>query len=328
MSRTQLINMCKELGITKGLSNKNKDELIRLISKHNDLKLTIEQKNFNTVLNELKLKYREMKKPSVCSNCNEIGHGISSIKCPINIQFRNKQKDKIKKYMLSRNLIEDKTIDEHCNELSIILGISSNLCRTLYNEIPAEEFILNSEIDITSYFESIQEKKVLCSICNKQLFNIQENTIHIWKSNQLCDNCWGNYENEREIIWDNILSYKPIKCQLCNSTKNKKQERYHYDHINMFDKNNSISSMVNEGINIEEIYKEIDKCQILCLTCHHIVSDIEHKLGFTRIKQSLTRKLNQNEITEEEHENLRLYYQKMYEDKMSMIYFEVKIFRS
>ena len=82
--------------------------------------------------------------------------------------------------------------------------------------------------------------------------------------------------------------------------------------------------MVNEGIEIEEIYSEINKCQILCLSCHHIVTDIEHKLGFTRIKQSLTRKLNQNELTEEEYNNQILYYQKIYEEKLKHIYDELK----
>ena len=85
--------------------------------------------------------------------------------------------------------------------------------------------------------------------------------------------------------------------------------------------------MVNEGLNIEEIYSEIDKCQILCLSCHHIVTDIEHRLGFTRIKQTLTRNLNQCEITEEEYNKQTLYYQNIYEEKMRNIYEELKLFR-
>jgi len=84
--------------------------------------------------------------------------------------------------------------------------------------------------------------------------------------------------------------------------------------------------MVNECVNIEEIYSEIDKCQILCLSCHHIVTDIEHKLGFTRIKQTLTRKLNQSEITEEEYNKQTQYYQNIYEEKMKFVYKELKLF--
>ena len=62
----------------------------------------------------------------------------------------------------------------------------------------------------------------------------------------------------------------------------------------------------------------------MCLSCHHIVTDIEHKLGFTRIKQTLTRKLNQSEMTEEEYNKQTQYYQNIYEEKMNFIYKELK----
>lgn len=70
--------------------------------------------------------------------------------------------------------------------------------------------------------------------------------------------------------------------------------------------------MVNEGVNIEEIYHEIDKCQIVCLSCHHIITDIESKLCFTRIKHNLTRDLNQGDISEEEYNNQKYMYEKIY----------------
>jgi hypothetical protein len=126
-------------------------------------------------------------------------------------------------------------------------------------------------------------------------------------------------------MWENIKKYKHIQCEICASTQTYTSERYHYDHLNMFNKDKSVCSMVNEGVNIEEIYAEIDKCQILCLPCHHIVTDIEHKLGFSRIKQTLTRSLNQSEITEEEYNKQTLYYQKIYEEKMKNIYEELKL---
>lgn len=93
----------------------------------------------------------------------------------------------------------------------------------------------------------------------------------------------------------------------------------------MFDKGNSICSMVNEGNMIEDIYTEIDKCQILCLSCHHIVTDIENKLGFSRIKQILTRKLNNCEITEEEYTQQKIEIGEIYVKKMYEIYDELKL---
>jgi hypothetical protein len=78
--------------------------------------------------------------------------------------------------------------------------------------------------------------------------------------------------------------------------------------------------MINEGSNIEEIYAEIDKCQILCLSCHHQITDIERKIGFTRIKQTLSRRFTLLEITEEEYNREIIMLQEIYNEKMSKIY--------
>jgi hypothetical protein len=92
----------------------------------------------------------------------------------------------------------------------------------------------------------------------------------------------------------------------------------------MFDKEESVCTMVMDGFPIEQIYQEIDKCQILCDSCHAIVTHIERALGFTQEKRSLTRKLNLNEITKEEHEIQLHEYQKVYNEIMLPIYETIK----
>ena len=42
------------------------------------------------VLEELKKTIPKDKKRSVCKNCHELGHGIKSINCKINIDINNK----------------------------------------------------------------------------------------------------------------------------------------------------------------------------------------------------------------------------------------------
>jgi hypothetical protein len=180
-------------------------------------------------------------------------------------------------------------------------------------------------MNINMYLKNINKLSQKCNECNKNMIFIQIKTNRIWKGNNICDGCWCKYDNYRKLSWEQIKAYKNIKCEICCSIKRYISERYHYDHLNMFNKVNSICNMVNEGVNIEEIYDEIDKCHILCLSCHHIVTDIENKLGFTRIKQLLTRKLNQSEITEEEYNKQIIYYQKIYEEKMNFIYKEIKL---
>jgi hypothetical protein len=220
---------------------------------------------------------------------------------------------------LSENCLSDKTINDHINELSDKLGITPNQCKTLYDAIPDEELV-NRKMDITEYLKTIADSTSKCNECSTNLVNIQTNTNRQWKGTQLCDVCWGKYENIRELLWIDVNNYKQVKCAICNIEQLHNTQRFHYDHLNMFDKGDSICSMVNNGTPFEEICQEIEKCQVLCIQCHHIVTDIERKMNFTRIKQNMTRKLNTEEITPEEYDQETMRYQAIYETKMLEIY--------
>jgi DNA-directed RNA polymerase subunit RPC12/RpoP len=332
MNRSELLQMCKEMGI-KGVSSKPKNEILLIINEKKQenignisipIKTDVESKIPVVILQELIMKTPKDKSRKVCKNCNELGHSITSVVCKINIDKNNKLKQKIKNYILSQNCLEDKTTDDYCIELSELLNITPNLCKSLYNEIPLEDF-LDRPINLTLYLQKMNELSKKCNECNKNIVCIQTNTNRIWNGSDICDTCWSKYEDYRNRLWELIKEYKPIKCEICSSIQTSTSERYHYDHLNMFNKSKSVCSMVNEGVSIEEIYNEIDKCQILCLPCHHIVTDIEHKLGFTRIKQALTRNLNNGEITEEEYGCQTLYYQNIYDVKIKNMYTELKM---
>ena len=145
-----------------------------------------------------------------------------------------------------------------------------------------------------------------------------------WKGEIYCDKCWYAYENEREVLWKTINTYKDFTCCMCYYTKSCDADRFHFDHLNMFDKGNSISSMINEGVCINDILAEIDKCQIVCISCHAIITDIEQKLGFIRIKQNLTRMKNNGELSNDAYTENIIKYQSIYEEKMKSVYMEIK----
>lgn len=324
MNKSELLQKCKKMGI-KGVSSKTKNDILLIIKEQENIHINsnILKNTFTDVLKELIIKTPKDKKRKVCKNCYELGHNITSTNCKLKIDQNNKLKQKIKTHMLSQNCLEDKTIEEYFIGLGILLNITPNCCKSLYNEIPLNE-LLDRKMDMTIYLNNIKHLSKKCNECNKNIVSIQTNTHRIFNGNNICDTCWCKYEDSRKLAWEQIKEYRPIQCGICSSIQTYTLERYHYDHLNMFNKNKSLCSMVNEGVNIEEIYSEIDKCQILCLSCHHIVTDIEHKLGFTRIKQTLTRNLNQREITEEEYNNQTIYYQNIYEEKMKNIYKLVK----
>ena len=275
----------------------------------------------NVVLTELLHTIPKDKHRKVCKSCNELGHNISSKTCKVNREKEQKLKGIIKEAMLSHDVLSESTLEEQLDTLSHELNITQHSCKTLYTEINPVD-LLDKPIDIEEYVSRIKNDAIKCHECCKDIFNLQANTIHSWKETKLCDTCWGEEKKarERKILWEHIKQHIPSECAICRNTQTRARERYHFDHINMFDKGATICSMVNEGCNIDDIFKEIDKCQYICISCHHIITDIERKLPFMRIKQNLTRKLNNDEISEEEYEQQKQGFQAKYIETMSQIY--------
>lgn len=83
--------------------------------------------------------------------------------------------------------------------------------------------------------------------------------------------------------------------------------------------------MINDGVAIDKIYRELDDCQPLCITCHSLVTEVERCLGFTRIKQLMTRRLNALEISQEVYDEGVVKYQVLYRAKMINIYDELSL---
>lgn len=49
-----------------------------------------------------------------------------------------------------------------------------------------------------------------------------------------------------------------------------------FDHIKRKGKNNNIGVLVNNGVKIKKIKKELKKCQVLCSNCHSIKTNREN----------------------------------------------------
>ena len=81
--------------------------------------------------------------------------------------------------------------------------------------------------------------------------------------------------------------------------------------------------MIKNGCRLEEIYKEIDLCQLLCISCHSIVTSIEQKTGFNRIKINMTKEYNKTEDREQKDKIMKQ-YSEIYEKYMNNVYEIVK----
>ena len=93
-------------------------------------------------------------------------------------------------------------------------------------------------------------------------------------------------------------------CSFCGI----KQNRMHFDHINMFEKGDSVSTMSYRGCSKEEIMAEMNKCQLLCITCHDKVTSMERKYGFMRKKRLFNKKLRRGCDVEELRMKLKTEY--------------------
>jgi len=314
MDKNALLNQCAELGIQLK-SRFTKAELLEKIKEAQPKKVKQPLPNY---LLELHTKIPKDVIRKVCKQCYELGHGISSTLCKINILKKDSIKQKVKNYFLSQDGSDDSIhFDLVCNQFSISLS----QCKEIYGEIPWLD-LLQRPKSISSIVEQLTFTR--CEQCNQNKCTIHPDSLRTWKDKKICDKCFSDTTLEREEMWNLISNYKPIQCLFCNIKKESKEERFQYDHINMFDKEESICTMVLEGLPIEQIYKEIDKCQILCVSCHQLITHIERALGFTQEKRALTRKLNLNEITKEEHEIQLQNYQKMYNEIMLPIYESIK----
>ena len=272
------------------------------------------------VLSELCILIKPDIKRKVCKDCGIPGHNNKTqLICPIKKREDNEKRERIKKYVMNIDPLTDCDTDEMFELLAKTLDISLHSCKKLYSELPPE-ILLDRKMNIVEYKRNIH--KCCCNECSDIVIEFSKNRV--WRGKIVCDYCWDSHRGEREIMWTEIKKYKKTICCICNKLQRTKGERFNYDHINMFDKNDSICSMVDRGDNIKDIFSEIDKCQILCLQCHHIVTSIEQKTGFTRIKTNLTRKFNNEEISEKIYNSEKKKYQKIYEEKMKSIYEELK----
>lgn len=328
LTKAELIAECKEQGLAVGLSSKTKAELIELLTTSAS-KQAMTQDNmpisgYKTVLAELLKLTPKDKIRKVCKQCHGLGHNITSVNCPINKYDANIRLCKARNYILGQDCLQNKTAEDYYQELALSLNVTTNNAKLLYSELTPDE-LLTRPMNIRNYYDSLVVMN--CNECHARLYDIQINTVRIWKSAYLCDTCWCSPEkvSERESMWLDVNKYKPVVCAICKMERSvNREERFHYDHVNMFEKSENICSMVNAGIGLDTIQSELDKCQVLCLACHHLVTDIEHKIGFTRIKQNMTRQLNTGEITQAEYDSQVSKYQIVYRDKMELIYAELR----
>ena len=126
----------------------------------------------------------------------------------------------------------------------------------------------------------VQSLSSSCNDCSGVIFYKPRK----WTSLKLCYMCHKKrfIEREKELLV--YLTEKGhISCNFCGKIRTDPYD-FHFDHINMFTKTGTIGPMLFNGQELAKIKVEIDKCQLLCVSCHSVVTHFEHHYGFIKAK--------------------------------------------
>jgi hypothetical protein len=210
-----------------------------------------------------------------CSNCGEVGHNKS--KCLLGLKIK---------------VVKEPMWDPVRDEKLLFLfhrrdswdSISGDLARTVHACKVRIDILLTPFDQMVSKIKSfnidvhIDSLEHQCSRCQYTFYY----TLKEWRDSSLCDECYDVFYHVRRNLWKQVPSGP---CTFCS----KHYSMMQLDHLNMFDKGDSICAMIARGDPIEDILVEASKCQILCKSCHAIVTSIEQKLSFTRMKTAITK---------------------------------------
>ena len=119
------------------------------------------------------------------------------------------------------------------------------------------------EKNLNKFYKSQKYYRSHCKDCMKQYFKQNENNIKQYREKRL-----------KEIKqWYN--GYKStLKCRYCDEDFT---ECLEFHHLKPETKIDNVVYMVHNGVSLEKIKKEMDKCIVVCANCHR-------KIHYGRIK--------------------------------------------
>jgi hypothetical protein len=246
----------------------------------------------------------------------------------VSLKTNNHWTDEDKTYV--ENTIQRNPFDIRWEEMAVYLNRSEASIKKMYNELVSAEDHLECcllNLDEEDIRKCMEEHKHICIKCKRCTYS----TPSIWLNEEYCDECHYTYYNN--IIterWAKVREYSieqnKSKCNICNKSAtfdNLMGSRFHYDHLDMFDKADSICKMVKNGTDMIDIYKEIDKCQLVCLSCHTVITKVEMLCGFTRIKRQISKDYNEtNDVATKDA--LMKKYSELYNSFMTGAYEQIR----
>ncbi len=141
-----------------------------------------------------------------------------------------------------------------------------------------------------------------CDACMRGHYS--SSTMSPYKKVLLCKFCYEIPQIKQEQILLGrtvrlyMVSQNKVDCKLCNikllDTQGNEVYPSQLDHYSVFDKIESVGTMILQGYPIKTILQEVDKCRALCIPCHSVVTHVEQRSGICRAKDQLFSKDEQD----------------------------------
>ena len=221
-----------------------------------------------------------MRKTPTCGGCGADGHTSTSPLCPI------KENEKLVA------LVKASPLEVDWTSIAAEMDMKSEaVCETRFASAltPAERVKINVE---KLGLDPLRAVLIgLTAVCDKCKKGTMVGLIN-WKGTKICLTCHHKHKEEIDMAWKQIDLFLRksgmTECRICG-VERAEQLGFHFDHLNMFVKEDSVCNLVRSGAEISVIQDEIKKCQLLCRSCHAGITQVERLLGFSYIKLLMTR---------------------------------------
>lgn len=149
------------------------------------------------------------------------------------------------------------------------------------------------KIDVSAIVENARMSTFICEVCRVQHFT---NKLRVFKNICICRDCYTIPEVFAErrhlgnlLILDDVQKGK-TNCKLCQKQlidpqTNTRLCNIERDHVDVFEKQDNVGTMVMQGKRLQDIIRENDKCRSLCVACHSAVTFVEWKVGIYGLKK-------------------------------------------
>ena len=196
-------------------------------------------------------------------------------------------------------VVEGAVLDLTGEEPVVVVG---ELVETAVESPPVKEVgeqqqeVILTEDELRDMILSMRQS---CNHCGVEVYH----ALRKWSDQKVCSSCYDGVFEKHCIVFNDWLRAEGIKgCAFCGKERINPSE-FHFDHVNMFEKKGTVGNMLFDGVNMDTIKEEVKKCQLLCVSCHAIVTKMEVRLGFTQLK---SRRYNRKTGVRKEDYNERM----------------------